>query len=280
MTLENNWFAAPVGTTGQSNGTALASSGVNANLTIRNNSFNAAISLDDNGRTPPTGTSSVRQHRRLPMERLLLARRQLLVQRLEGPQVRTSDVNLGGGALPYRKRGRQLAGLPPHGGAGQRPDPAGRPCPPRHRRRGAPAERGPGRRRRRGGGRDDPPHSAPTSTPTSDPEPPANPEPSPTPHAPNPGTAPTREPPPTPEPPPTATAPNAEPPPSPVPPPPSGRVFLSPSGVDSAACSKVDPCRTLSRGLLGARRAKRWSCGGRYITGMCLRIRRRRRLTM
>ena len=52
MTLENNWFAAPVGTNGQRNGSALGFSSVNAGVTIRNNSFNDAISLDDDGNNP------------------------------------------------------------------------------------------------------------------------------------------------------------------------------------------------------------------------------------
>ncbi|MCW3015830.1 MAG: hypothetical protein JWO02_2922, partial [Solirubrobacterales bacterium] len=52
ITLENNWFAAPVGTTGQPNGTTVAFSTVPPNVKIRNNSFNAQMSLDDNGTNP------------------------------------------------------------------------------------------------------------------------------------------------------------------------------------------------------------------------------------
>ncbi|MCW3017112.1 MAG: hypothetical protein JWO02_4204, partial [Solirubrobacterales bacterium] len=52
ITLENNWFAAPVGTTGQVNGTTVAFSTVPQNVAIRQNSFNAQMSLDDNGTNP------------------------------------------------------------------------------------------------------------------------------------------------------------------------------------------------------------------------------------
>jgi ribosomal protein L24 len=52
VTLENNWFAAPVGTNGRRNGSALGFSSVSAGVTIRNNSFNDVMSLDDDGNNP------------------------------------------------------------------------------------------------------------------------------------------------------------------------------------------------------------------------------------
>ena len=52
VTLENNWFAAPVGTNGQRNGSTLGFSRVPLGVTIRNNSFNGVMSLDDNGANP------------------------------------------------------------------------------------------------------------------------------------------------------------------------------------------------------------------------------------
>ncbi len=84
ITFENNWFATPVGTGGSSNGTAVAFSGVNADVNIRNNSFNAPISLDDNG-TGATFTQlqGDRQHRRAALQRLLDEGRPVRLQRLE-----------------------------------------------------------------------------------------------------------------------------------------------------------------------------------------------------
>jgi hypothetical protein len=52
VTLENNWFAAPVGTNGRRNGSALGFSRVTTGVTIRNNSFNDVMSLDDDGNSP------------------------------------------------------------------------------------------------------------------------------------------------------------------------------------------------------------------------------------
>ena len=52
VTLENNWFAAPVGTNGRRNGSALGFSRVATGVTIRNNSFNDVMSLDDDGNSP------------------------------------------------------------------------------------------------------------------------------------------------------------------------------------------------------------------------------------
>jgi ribosomal protein L24 len=52
VTMENNWFAAPVGTNGRRNGSALGFSSVSAVVTIRNNSFNDVMSLDDDGNNP------------------------------------------------------------------------------------------------------------------------------------------------------------------------------------------------------------------------------------
>jgi Bacterial TSP3 repeat len=56
VTLENNWFAAPVGEGGSGGGSsAVAFSGNSsafANTLIRHNSFNAQLALDDNGLSP------------------------------------------------------------------------------------------------------------------------------------------------------------------------------------------------------------------------------------
>jgi hypothetical protein len=52
VTLENNWFAAPVDTHGARQGNALGFSSVDSGVTIRNNSFDSAISLDDDGNDP------------------------------------------------------------------------------------------------------------------------------------------------------------------------------------------------------------------------------------
>jgi hypothetical protein len=51
LTLENNWFAKAVANDG-SEGSALGFSGVDANVTIRNNSFNDIVSLDNDGSDP------------------------------------------------------------------------------------------------------------------------------------------------------------------------------------------------------------------------------------
>ena len=52
VTLENNWFAAPVGTNRGRNGSTLGFSSVDSGVTIRNNSFNDVISLNDDGNDP------------------------------------------------------------------------------------------------------------------------------------------------------------------------------------------------------------------------------------
>ena len=103
VTLENNWFATPVGTTGRSNGTALASSGVNANLSIRNNSFNAPISLDDNG-TNPTYSNVVLSGNvgDLPYNGCSWRGVSFSYNVWRNHKCGQTDVSLGGGPLPYR----------------------------------------------------------------------------------------------------------------------------------------------------------------------------------
>ena len=89
VTMENNWFANPVGTDGRNNGSPVAFSGVNANVTLQNNSFNGVISIDDNGNNPTFSNFIVRGNiGDAAVQRLLAAGRHVLSQRVAEPQVR------------------------------------------------------------------------------------------------------------------------------------------------------------------------------------------------
>ena len=82
-------FANPVGVDGRNNGSPLAFSGVNSNVTLQNNSFNGVISLDDNGNNPTFSNFIVRGNIGvLPYNGCSLRGHQLLAQRVAGQQVR------------------------------------------------------------------------------------------------------------------------------------------------------------------------------------------------
>jgi hypothetical protein len=105
VTLENNWFANPVGTNGSNNGSPLGFSGVNANVTIRNNSLNGIASLDDNGDNPQYSDFVVTGNiGDLPNGACRLRGIQFSYNVWQNDKCTATDVNLGGGAYPYASR--------------------------------------------------------------------------------------------------------------------------------------------------------------------------------
>jgi thrombospondin type 3 repeat protein len=105
ITLENNWFAAPVGQAGQGSGqSTVAFSGSSADFTntlIRHNSFNGVISPDDNGANPNYSNFRVVGNvGQLPWNGCSL-RVAYSYNVWKGSACAGTDVGLGGGALPF-----------------------------------------------------------------------------------------------------------------------------------------------------------------------------------
>jgi hypothetical protein len=224
VTFENNWFGAPVGPTGQTNGSSIAFSGVNSNVTLRNNSFNAPISPDDNGQNP-TFTNFVISGNvgMLPWNGCALRGVTFSNNVWKGHACNSTDRNLNGGAMPYVNAVNTSA-LNYHltGGVAVDKIPLG----------SGPTSDIDAQARPMGAGSDAGSDEMGAVTPTPTPPPTATPSPTP---------SPTTSPSPTP-------TPTVTPSPTPVPTPvPAGKLFMSPSGVDTAACTQAAPCKTLAR---------------------------------
>jgi hypothetical protein len=248
VTMENNWFANPVGTDGRNNGSPVAFSGVNANVTIQNNSFNGILSIDDNGNNPTFSNFIVRGNiGLLPWNGCSLRGVAYSYNVWQNHECGATDVSLNGGALPYRNRANSSAAdyhltggpavdLIPSSLSALKVDIDGllRPI-------GAGVDAGADEM---GVGLPLPP--APTPSPTATPAPTRTPAPTPT-ATPTPVATPTPTPTRTPTPTPTATStPTPSPTATPTPTP-TGRLYLSPSGSDSASCAQAAPCRSLNR---------------------------------
>jgi hypothetical protein len=215
VTMENNWFANPVGTDGRNNGSPVALSGVNSNVTLQNNSFNGVISMDDNGNNPAFSNLIVRGNiGMLPYNGCSLRGVTFTRNVWQSHKCGADDVSLNGAALPYRNgvntgaldyhlTGGPAVDLIPTAAMAVTADIDGQARP-----QGAGAD----------AGADELTGMGPAPTPTPTPVPTATPTPVPTPV-------------------PTAT-------PTPAP---TGRLYLSPSGSDSASCAQAAPCRSLSR---------------------------------
>jgi hypothetical protein len=105
LTLENNWFAQPVGTDGRRNGSALGFSDVSSGVTIRNNSLNGVASLDDNGDKPQytdfVVTGNIGD---LGFDACKLSGIEWSYNVWQTDKCGATDVNLNGGAFPYVSR--------------------------------------------------------------------------------------------------------------------------------------------------------------------------------
>ena len=110
VTLENNWFAEPVGTNGQRNGSAVGFSALTAGFTVRNNSFNGVLSLDDNGLNPAFSNVVVSGNiGELPGGACNLRGIAWSYNVWRGSKCAATDVNLAGAALPYVSRAMTAA---------------------------------------------------------------------------------------------------------------------------------------------------------------------------
>ena len=103
IVFKGNWMAMPVGVAGVENGTVIGFSAITANVLVEDNRFNYIISLDDDGLNPVysnfklLGNVGV-----LPYAGCTLRGITWVHNAWKNGACSTSDVNLHGGALPYR----------------------------------------------------------------------------------------------------------------------------------------------------------------------------------
>ncbi|HST54961.1 MAG TPA: choice-of-anchor Q domain-containing protein [Solirubrobacteraceae bacterium] len=112
VTLKNNWFAAAVDTSGANgravgshNGVAVGDSGVNSNVTVQNNHMNDVLQMDDNGANPTFTNVTVSGNVGImPFSGYNCGALRGIVWTSniwQNDSCGSSDVNLGGGAMPY-----------------------------------------------------------------------------------------------------------------------------------------------------------------------------------